>query len=62
MIVDKALGPTTDSAGAHSLHFYHQVQQRKRNLLDTLSWGLVIRGGNVLQITLWKEPAPHHTF
>ena len=58
--MDKALGPNTDFAGSHSLQFYHQVQQWEGNLLDTLSWGLVIRGGNVLQITIWKEPAPHH--
>ena len=37
-IVDKALSPNTDSAGAHSLRFYHQVQQWEGNLLDTLFW------------------------
>ena len=37
-IVAKALGPTTDSADAHSLRVYHQVQQWEGNLLDTLSW------------------------
>ena len=58
--MDKALGPTTDSVGAHSLQFYHQVQQWEGNLLDTLSWGLVTRDINMLPITKWKEPAPHH--